>query len=124
MPGDISFNSGTSFWGSNLTDFVANGSIAEARLDDMATRIVGAWYFLHQDDPSYPQVNFNAFNPVDPATNERVDVQDDHNQIVREIGAASTVLLKNNNGTLPLCKPRSIALIGIFHATWVRKILC
>ena len=35
------------------------------------------------------------------------------NRIVREIGAASTVLLKNVNDTLPLKKPRRIVLIGI-----------
>lgn len=77
MPGDITFNSGTSYWGANLTAFVNNGSIAEARLDDMATRIAAAWYYLHQDQ-DYPAVNFNAFKRLDPATNEGVDVQDDH----------------------------------------------
>jgi beta-glucosidase len=96
MPGDITFNSGTSWWGANLTAFVNNGSIAESRLDDMATRIVAGscicysiyrfltdsahigWYLLHQDENSYPAVNFNAFDAVDPATNDRVDVQEDH----------------------------------------------
>ncbi|THH07709.1 hypothetical protein EW145_g3196 [Phellinidium pouzarii] len=112
MPGDITFGSGTSYFGGNLTAYVNNGSITEARLDDMATRVVASWYFLHQDDPSYPKVSFNAFNPVDPATNGRVDVQDDHYKIVRAIGAASTVLLLNKNETLPLQKPRSIVLIG------------
>ena len=77
MPGDIIPGTGTSFFGANLTTFVENGTIAEARLDDMAMRIAAAWYFLHQDE-AYPSVNFNAFNPVDPATNERIDVQDDH----------------------------------------------
>lgn len=33
--------------------------------------------------------------------------------IVREIGGASTILLKNVNGSLPLKKPRSIVLIGV-----------
>ncbi|KAI5120132.1 hypothetical protein M0805_001900 [Coniferiporia weirii] len=112
MPGDITFDSGTSYFGGNLTAYVNNGSISEARVDDMATRIAAAWYYLHQDDPSYPEVSFNAFNPVDPATNGRVDVQDDHYKIVRQIGAASTVLLKNKNETLPLQKPRSLVLIG------------
>lgn len=78
MPGDITFDSGTSYFGGNLTAFVANGSISEVRLDDMATRIIASWYFLHQDDPSYPTPNFNAFKSLDEATNERVDVQDDH----------------------------------------------
>ena len=57
-------------------------------------------------------VSFNAFFPNDPATNAHVDVQDDHFQVVRDIGAASTVLLKNVAGALPLRKPRSIAIIG------------
>ncbi|KAG6908117.1 hypothetical protein DXG01_006086 [Tephrocybe rancida] len=112
MPGDIVFKSGTTYFGSNLTDYVQNGTIPESRVDDMATRILAGWYFLHQDAPSYPKVNFDAFLPDNEATNDRVDVQDDHYKIVREIGAASTVLLKNVDNALPLDKPRSIVLIG------------
>ena len=41
-----------------------------------------------------------------------MDVQDDHYKLVREIGAASVVLLKNLNNTLPLNKPRSLVLVG------------
>ena len=84
MPGDITFNSGNAYFGGDLTAFAINGSIAEARLDDMATRIAAAWYFLHQDE-GYPTPNFSAFNPVDPATNEHVDVQDDHDKCVERI---------------------------------------
>ncbi|KAL5479045.1 hypothetical protein ACEPAI_2333 [Sanghuangporus weigelae] len=112
MPGNIDFETPASYWGANLTAFVNNGSVAEARLDDMATRIAAAWYFVHQDE-DYPVVNFNAFDPVDEATNEHVDVQDDHHIIVREVGAASTVLLKNVNKSLPLGKPRSVTLFGL-----------
>lgn len=32
--------------------------------------------------------------------------------LIRTIGAASTVLLKNQGGVLPLSKPESIAVIG------------
>ena len=138
MPGDITFNSGTSWWGANLTAFVQNGTIASSRVDDMAERIIAAWYLLGQDK-NYPDgtcirlplvcfpqsalltdarcaraVSFNAFFPNDPATNEHVDVQADHFKVVREIGAASTVLLKNVDGALPLSKPKSVAIIGAF----------
>ncbi|KAF8633827.1 hypothetical protein AX15_001238 [Amanita polypyramis BW_CC] len=112
MPGDITFNSNTTYFGSNLTAYVQNGTIPEARIDDMATRILAGWYLLGQDSSSYPQTNFNAFQPEDEATNEHRDVQDNHGQLVREIGASSTVLLKNVGGALPLKKPRSLALIG------------
>ena len=32
--------------------------------------------------------------------------------VIREIGAASTVLLKNTDGALPLAAPKSIAVVG------------
>ncbi|KAF5333918.1 hypothetical protein D9758_017465 [Tetrapyrgos nigripes] len=57
--------------------------------------ILAAWYLAHQDSPSYPTTNFNAFNIPDEATNERVNVQADHYEIVREIGCVEIVLLKN-----------------------------
>ena len=53
MPGDITFNSGTSWWGANLTAFVQNGTIASSRVDDIAERIIAAWYLLGQDK-NYP----------------------------------------------------------------------
>ena len=40
MPGDIGFNSGDSYFGGNLTAYVNNGTIPEARVDDMAVRYV------------------------------------------------------------------------------------
>ena|ERR1700733_3984013 len=117
MPGGTGINVGdvgtsSSYFGGNLTAFVNNGTIPLSRIDDMATRILAGWYFVGQDAPSYPQVNFNIWNPYDDSTNGRVDVQDDHYKVVREIGAASTVLLKNDRGALPLKKPRSLVLIG------------
>lgn len=59
-----------------------------------------------------PLVSFNAFNALDPVNNTHVDVQEDHFELVREIGSASAVLLKNTNQALPLKKPRNIVLIG------------
>ncbi|KAH9936901.1 beta-glucosidase [Amylocystis lapponica] len=111
MPGDIALGSGTSWWGTNLTAFVLNDTIAEARLDDMATRILAGWYLLGQDQ-NYPNVSFNAFLPNLASENAHVDVQGDHYKLVREIGAASAVLLKNTPGALPLSKPRSVVLVG------------
>ncbi|TFK37529.1 glycoside hydrolase family 3 protein [Crucibulum laeve] len=114
MPGDQTFNSGNSWFGGNLTAFVQNGTIAEERVDDMATRILASWYLLRQDAPAYPPVNFDAFLTDNEATNEHIDVQDDHWKLVRQMGAASTVLLKNE-GVLPLTgknTPRSLVMIG------------
>ena len=112
MPGDITFDSGTSYFGQNLTDYVRKGIIPEARVDDMATRILAGWYLVGQDSPNYPATNFDAFHPLNEATNEHIDVQGDHGKLVREIDTASIVLLKNVNNALPLKKPRKLVLVG------------
>jgi len=59
MPGDISFDSGTTFWGTNLTVAVLNGTIPEWRLDDMCTRIMAAYYLVGRDTKAVP-INFSA----------------------------------------------------------------
>ena len=56
-------------------------------------------YLLGQDS-NYPGVNFNA------------NVQGSHKTLIRQIGGASIVLLKNTNNALPLKNPASIAIIG------------
>lgn len=76
-----------------------------------ACRILAGWYLLGQDS-GYPETNFDVWYPLDDTKNKHVDVRDDHWKIVREIAAASIVLLKNTGDVLPLKKPRKIAVIG------------
>ena len=57
-------------------------------------------------------VSFNAFNLHDEINNKHVDVQAEHYKVVRDIGAASAILLKNVKNALPLKKPKSVVLIG------------
>jgi beta-glucosidase len=97
MPGDITFGSGTSYFGANLVKAVQNGSVSEARLDDMAVRILTPWFLLGQNQ-NFPAPNINSFYP---AKSQHVPVGGDHYQVIREIGAASTILLKNINNQLP-----------------------
>ena len=123
MPGDTAFNSGRSFWGANLTIAVLNGSVPTWRLDDMAVRIVAAWYKVGRDRSAVP-VNFDSWS-TDTFGNEyfygkqgyglvnkHVDVRHEHARLIRQIGAASTVLLKNNK-SLPLTgKEKLTAVFG------------
>jgi hypothetical protein len=123
MAGDQGLASGNTFWGSNLTAAVLNGTIPQWRLDDMAVRIMSAYFKVGRDTARVP-VNFNSWTlDTDgyqhPEAKEdytqinwHVNVQDDHAKLIREIGGASTVLLKNTNNILPLNKPKSIAIIG------------
>ncbi|KAK0102523.1 hypothetical protein ONS95_006136 [Cadophora gregata] len=123
MAGDQNLASGNTWWGSNLTAAVLNGTMPQWRLDDMVTRIMSAYFKVGRDTARVP-TNFNSwssetFGYIHPQANEgyqqinyHVNVQDDHARLCREIAGASTVLLKNVKGTLPLKKPRSIAVIG------------
>lgn len=122
MPGYLTYGSSDanppSYFGLNLTALVQNGTIPEARLDDMIRRIMTPYYYLGQDqgfptvDPTTQPVS-DAFSnryqyPILPAR----DVRANHAGLIRVIGSAGTVLLKNTNGTLPLRNPRNIAVFG------------
>ncbi|KAK0537494.1 hypothetical protein OC835_001733 [Tilletia horrida] len=114
MPGDTLCcfqGQNSSLWGRNLTISVQNGTVSGSRVNDMATRILAAWYLVGQDDPDYPKPNFNSFNKVS-SDNKHIDATADHDVVAREVAAAGIVLAKNKNNALPLKKPRSIALIG------------
>lgn len=83
------------------------------RVDDMAIRIMAGFYFVEQNRTRDP-INFSSwttdtFGPEHyyvgsgwSLINEHVDVRAEHSNVIRDIGARSTVLLKNVNGTLPL----------------------
>ena len=123
MPGDVGFDTSTSYWGPNLTVAILNGTIPQWRLDDAATRIIAAWYYVDRETKSVP-INFDSWT-LDTygfqhfasqqnvrLINEHVDVRGDHAALIREIGSASTVLLKNTN-TLPLTgKEKFTAVFG------------
>ena len=114
---------GISFWGPNLTLSVLNGSISEWRIDDMATRIMAAYFYLGQD-VDFPALNFaqgdlSTYSYLYPQgkadfiqINQHLDVRDAHAQVIRSVGANSIVMLKNVNNTLPLNRPEQIAVIG------------
>ncbi|KAH9003047.1 glycoside hydrolase family 3 protein [Lactarius hatsudake] len=112
MPGDISPASGTSYFGAKLVSAVKDGTVPESWLDGMLLRILGAWNFLGQNTSSFPGTNFNSYDPFDSKTNQHIDVQADHDTLVRQIDAASAILLKNVDGALPLKEPRTLVLVG------------
>ncbi|KAH8550850.1 glycoside hydrolase superfamily [Umbelopsis sp. PMI_123] len=108
MPGDIKFHSGDSYYGKNLTRVVVDGQVPESRLNDMALRVFASWYMAGQDK-NYPEVNFDSWN-LNPET--YIDVQGSHAKTIREVAAASVILLRNDQKTLPLQNVSSIGIIG------------
>lgn len=134
MPGDgLRWTNGKSLWGPQLTLAVLNRSLPIERLNDMTTRIVAAWYQLGQDNttvwPAPPPEgdggpNFSSWtndevglihhgsdDKTTAVVNKFVDVQgigkDFHGRLVQTIAAEGTVLVKNEDNTLPLSRPGS-----------------
>lgn len=98
----------SSYWTSDILEAgIANGSFTQDRLDDMAVRNIIGYYYVGLDDGKQPEV---------ASTTEYRDVRAEHAALIREIGAASLVLLKNNNTAagqgLPLNRPRTISVFG------------
>lgn len=121
QPGPISAKDlDHSLWGSNLVTAVANGSLSEARLDDMVRRILTPYLYLGQNtgypsiDPSSEYLFLDYFGMLDTGIPTPVgrDVRSNHSALIRNIAAAGTVLLKNSNNTLPLKSPRNIGVFG------------
>nr|AAM94393.3 avenacinase [Rasamsonia emersonii] len=131
MPGNLGPGDSTvsSYWGYNITTFLNNGSVPESRIDDMVRRILTLYFYFHQDDDSWPTIDLDTvllnegvlrndvpeyqhpFNFGNVSDMNR-DVRADHGVLIRQIGSASTVLLKNVNNTLPLRSPKRIAVFG------------
>lgn len=129
MPGSIEDNWDLSYFGQNVTAMVNDGKLSETKVDDMINRIMTPYYYLEQDKTSYPKIDLDAaqinagvtgdnvptyqhpFN-LGPKDDMNRDVRRDHASLIREIGGASTVLLKNKNNALPLKSPRRIAIFG------------
>ncbi|KAI1111326.1 glycoside hydrolase superfamily [Nemania sp. NC0429] len=108
---DMVMPSGSPLWAGNLTEAVNNGSVSEARLDDMATRILATWYKMNQN-ASFPTTGVGM--PYDlAAAHERVIATSPSNKdVLVQSAIESHVLLKNTNGALPLRSPRLISLFG------------
>ncbi|RYP69159.1 hypothetical protein DL771_006253 [Monosporascus sp. 5C6A] len=53
-----------------------------------------------------------AAGPDNKTVSNHANVQGNHAELIREIAAKGTVLLKNENSALPLTKPSGIAMIG------------
>ncbi|PQE33069.1 glycosyl hydrolase family 3 N terminal domain-containing protein [Rutstroemia sp. NJR-2017a WRK4] len=121
MPGYISqetIATGDSYFGRNLTQAVQNGSVAEARLDDMVRRVMTPYFLLGQDQ-DYPTVDPSSLTVLGQTYGVNVgpqiparDVRRNHSALIRAVAAAGTVLLKNTNNTLPLAKPLNIGIFG------------
>ncbi|KAI9172450.1 putative beta-glucosidase M [Paramyrothecium foliicola] len=108
---DMTMPTGDEFWGEKLVEAVKNGSVPEARLTDMATRILTPWYQMKQDS-DFPKPGIGMPTKVtDPH-----DIVDARNPRARDTlfeGAVEGhVLVKNTKNTLPLRSPKMLSVFG------------
>lgn len=103
----------SSYWElGNLTLAVTNGSMAQTRLDDMATRIVAAWYKLDElNNDAFQNPGFGMpLNLNDP--HEIVDARNPASKNTIFQNAVEGHVLVKNTGVLPLNKPKFLSLFG------------
>ncbi|TGJ80285.1 hypothetical protein E0Z10_g8473 [Xylaria hypoxylon] len=129
MPGDTFGNNipllGYSNWMYELTRSVLNGSVPVDRLNDMATRVVAAWYKMGQDAADYPLPNFSSntadrVGPLYPGAlispsgvvNEYVNVQANHKTVAKQVAQEAITLLKNDNSFLPITTSAPLFVFG------------
>lgn len=123
MPGDTLFQTTATYWGTNLTIAVVNGTVPQWRIDDMAVRVMAAYYKVGRDKHRVP-INFNSWTKAEfgyqhnspqegyGRVNQRVYVREGHARVARTVASASVVLLKNSGG-LPLTgREKFTAVIG------------
>ncbi|KAH6712503.1 putative beta-glucosidase M [Leptodontidium sp. MPI-SDFR-AT-0119] len=99
------------YWNTSLVAGIHNGSLDARRLDDMATRILGAWYHAGQDhDFPTPGIGM-PYNILAP--HRVIDARDPNAKSTLYTEAVEGhVLVKNTHNALPLGKPRLLQVFG------------
>lgn len=113
---------GQSYWRANITTMVQAGSVSVKRIDEMVRRIMTPYFYFGQDRDSYPTVDpslaysfaagVNVLDYLPTPIPKSRDVRGNRHQLIRKIGAESSILLKNMNSTLPLKAPLNIGVFG------------
>lgn len=109
---DMAMPSSTYWELGNLSLAVTNGSLAQSRLTDMATRIVASWYRLEEfDNDAFKNPGFGL--PVDVSLpHEITDARNPASKKTLFQSAVEGQVLVKNEGVLPLNKPKFLSIFG------------
>ncbi|KAJ3183940.1 hypothetical protein HK101_009864 [Irineochytrium annulatum] len=112
MPGSKNVLTKDSYFGQALVTSVQKGYVPKARLDDMVTRVLAAYYMMGQDK-NFPKTTQDSWSKRPPRPIDGEVPNEASRDHVRAVGIASSVLLKND-GILPLNASTlmSLAVLG------------
>lgn len=109
---DMAMPLGSTYWGDELVLAVSNGSVSAARLDDMATRIIAAWYQMGQDSDDFESPGHGIPYDISAPHERVVGWNSSFKDVVYQGALEGHVLVKNSNNTLPLRAPKLISVFG------------
>ena len=102
-------------YGAPLVEAVADGRVPEALVDRAVRRVLTPKVALGLLDPDWNPLSaaLDAADEDDPsALRGRIDLDGPENRALARTLAEEAIVLLSNDGTLPLDRPRRIALIG------------
>jgi beta-glucosidase len=102
---DMSMND--SSYGQELPGLLESGAISQSNIDNAVREVLGAKYDMGLFEDPYRRIGITSEDPADSNAENRL-----HRTQAREVARKTLVLLKNENGLLPLKKEAVIALIG------------
>jgi beta-glucosidase len=94
-------------YGENLAALRTSGDVPLQDIDNAVRDVLGTKYDMGLFDNPYRRIGTADDDPVDVNAESRL-----HREQARDVARKSLVLLKNQNGTLPLKKQGTVALIG------------
>jgi beta-glucosidase len=108
---DVAMPGSAGLWGANLTQAIKNGTVPEARIDDMVIRTIASYYQVGQDK-DFPKPGVGMPSDLSKPHNI-VDARNSSSKSVLFDGAVEGhVLLKNKDNALPLKSPRLLSIFG------------
>ncbi|WLI11285.1 beta-glucosidase BglX [Pseudomonas sp. FP603] len=94
-------------YGPELPGLLESGAISQSNIDNAVREVLGAKYDMGLFEDPYRRIGVASEDPADNNAEHRL-----HRAQAREVARKTLVLLKNENGLLPLKKEGVIALIG------------
>lgn len=103
----VAMSMNDSSYGPQLSGLLESGAISQSNIDNAVREVLGAKYDMGLFEDPYRRIGIASEDPADSNAENRL-----HRAQAREVARKTLVLLKNENGLLPLKKEAAIALIG------------